>query len=492
MKNASRIAAAAVAALVLVPSIGWAQCPGDLILGVNNLLDGYYTGMPESEATGRVFVVGDPAIYMDPEAFLCTEVDVDGVPWCGYVFAGDGSDGQINSAGDWSYAGSHGCPDVMDAGDTPIAAFLTSIENEGDASHTGKYVVVSVGYSMEFASYALDLAHPGLLDYGDGVFGAEPIAALPVPAPRIIDSVDHGDGTATVTLEWDAAETYDDCREDWPLLDLGLLDTCVDFPGEVRPVLDGYSVHSIVASCDAPPTTSHVGGWGAAVVEVAADTTGTDVDLAFDSGGVDCTYVAIGIRAGGEEGEAVSAHATLRAEGGADADADVDADSDADSDSDADTDADSDSDADTDADSDSDADTDADSDSDADADADSDSDADTDTDSATDTASDTDTDTDTDTETGPDADSDSDSDSDTDADSDVDADSDADSDSDSDSTDRDAGTDPDPSHDDTGGCGCTAPAEVAHLGDAIVCLASLLGLARRRRPARARGSTGRR
>ena len=291
----------AVALIDTAASPAYAQgCGTPTVVG--QFLDAYFTGLPEADLSGRVFVLGNPAINNGTAEFLCRAyLDTAAGGPCPQL-AGNASDGLVMIYGDWFTQGVTGCPvisGVSKDGDVPNVAFLTSIVNEGMASHTGVYVLSSVGYSATNNGFWFDLAQP----FTGAAF--MPVGANLIPAPRVASFTNNGDGTATANLAWDAAMSIDDCAQN-------VLGTCTGvLAGQKRAVLDGYAIYSMTAPCSAQPTSSHAAAWGAPVGNFTADMTSGSVRVAFDPTGVSCSYLALGLVAGGLPGAAVSAHTSL-------------------------------------------------------------------------------------------------------------------------------------------------------------------------------------
>ncbi len=264
-------------------------------------LDSYFTGLPESSLSGRIFVFGNPSVNNGTAEFLCRSAgDISSNGPCPQL-AGSSSDGIVIIAGDWFAQGVTGCPvtpGVSKDGDSPNVAFLTSITNEGTASHAGVYVLSSVGYSGTNNAFFFDAAQP----FNGSSF--LPVAADRIPAPRIISFTNNGDGTATTNLTWNAANTIDDCSQN-------VLGTCTDFPNGKRPVLDGYSVYALTAPCASPPTTSRATAWGGALTTTSASQLSASVRVPFDTTGVNCSFLALGLISGGQAGAAVSGQTVL-------------------------------------------------------------------------------------------------------------------------------------------------------------------------------------
>src|SRR5206468_4735644 len=171
-------------------------------------LDSYFTGLPEANLAGLIYVFGNPSLNNGTAEFFCrSSSDTSSNGLCSQL-SGSSSDGIVIISGDWFAQGVTGCPvtpGVSKDGDSPNVAFLTSITNEGTASHAGVYILSSVGYSGTNNAFFLDVAQP----FNGSAF--LPVSASPIPRPRIGSFTNNGDGTATVNLNWDAAATIDDC-----------------------------------------------------------------------------------------------------------------------------------------------------------------------------------------------------------------------------------------------------------------------------------------
>lgn len=320
------------ALMTVLPARAFAQCPESMpmghILGThcsshqppmcfdNTHL--YWTGLPEEYVSGRFFVLKDPSIHSGSQEFLATKAGIPGRLDC--LEAGTATDGILCVKGDWGDAGVTGCPAVptsmfcgntfCDTASTVIVA--TSIQREGDADHTGVYIIASVGYSVA-EGYRLDLAHPPDYSVFPYAYPWLPIAATSLPAPQIADLVNHDDGTASITAQWTRPKTFDDC---YPVH----CDTCEDeFKGDGgRPVIEAFGLFALQTSCDAPPTTSQAAIWGMPVATAAGDQTALEATIPYEPGA--CTHVSLGMQLGGEWMPVVSAHATLNPPCASDAD----------------------------------------------------------------------------------------------------------------------------------------------------------------------------
>jgi len=290
----SLVGLGAIAFALLLAPAAHAQC--GFTLPAAHLLDTTWTGLSEANVSSRFFVLGNPAISNGTGAFLCNSAaDFVTGGFC-QSSAGGATDSIVTANGNFAGDGVVGCPSVANDGDSPVVAFVTSIEGEGTSAHEGRYVLVAVGFSFAFGSYVFDLANP----IGpDGL----PInlGAARIPAPRILSSTPSG-STASVNIQWDRANTRDDCL-------LNIAGTCPT--GGSRAILEGYVVYSQVSACSAPPTSGVVTSGWTEVSRFGAAATSATITVPFDAGGTNCTYLAIGLLAGGAPGRAVSSHTTL-------------------------------------------------------------------------------------------------------------------------------------------------------------------------------------
>ena len=271
----------------------------------SHLLGGFLTGLPEGAVTGRGSEVGNSAAWTGTSQFLCTSVDTPGIDFC-TPEAGTPNDGRVVIDGNWANPGIAGCP--VDAsttpdGDSPIVVLVTSSAGEGAAGHSGKYAILSVGWSNVLLSYPMDFAHP---DFDPVAGAADALGSAEIPAPLIFSIDNNGNGTANVGLGWNRAVTHDDCL-------VNPLNTCTDFPGSARPgLVDGYNVYGITGPCANPPTTGMSGAWGSPIAMFPGiGTLEGSVTVPFDATGTTCTYLALGLQVGGAASGAVSAHATI-------------------------------------------------------------------------------------------------------------------------------------------------------------------------------------
>ena len=315
MRNFSKrlIGLGFVAIALAIPVAARASCPVGVSIPYQDALGGVLTELPEGYVTARVFVFGHPEVNGGTSHFLCTErgMTPDGKfcqPEAGLPF-----DGAVTLNGDWQEDGNFGCPaDLAPSGnlltgDVPNVAFVTSITGEGTSATSGVYVILSVGFGADLGQYALDLAHPFA---ANGL--AVPVAAAPIPEPLVsaISPTPNPDGTVNLTLQWRAVQTLDDCTHTHPQLP----STCTDFPGQARPVLDGYTLYRMSGLCSTPPTTSQTQAWGSAVATVPASQLSATIPVSpLDPAGVNCTYVALGLVVGGQPGAAVSRSVRVQA-----------------------------------------------------------------------------------------------------------------------------------------------------------------------------------
>jgi hypothetical protein len=264
-------------------------------------LDTAWTGMPESEIAGRVWVPGDPAIHSGTAEFLCRFAGQDSAQGPCPPGSGSDDDGVVHLNGNWGALGVTGCPAALANGDAPVAAWYESIQDEGTSLAWGVGTAVSVGYSQDFGGYVFDLAHP----FG----GAEPeprdLSAPRLPFPRVLDPGTRGGAVRLgVTFGWAALTTFDDCA-------LNVLGTCVDHPGGRRPLDVVYVLYGRIAPCPGNPTSARADAWTApaAFPGELARTTGTSVvvDVPNPASAEDCLYLALGAGVGGAEPAVVSA-----------------------------------------------------------------------------------------------------------------------------------------------------------------------------------------
>jgi len=287
---------AVVLAFVAGPAT-MAQCPDSV--PYFHGLGGSLSGLPEAWTTGFASKLGDPAVNNGTGAFICTSESTPGIDFCQPEAAPVGA---ATLAGDWGNNGPVGCPVLYSdpTGSNPIAALVTSIDGEGTSAHKGKYVILSVGWWGQQLYYLFDLAHPDL-DPVNGTAG--PLGAAEIPKPRVTGLVNNGNGTANVTLAWDAAIAYDDCA-------LNVVGTCTDGVSGKRPgVITGYVVNAHNGPCASEPTTSVQSPYWTPVA--TATGLGTTITVGFDNTGVSCSYLALGLEVNGRQSAAVSAHVSV-------------------------------------------------------------------------------------------------------------------------------------------------------------------------------------
>ncbi len=280
-----------VVAISVAPS-AFAQCPTPQPSG--HQLDSYFTGLDEAYVSGRVFVFGRPSVNSGPAPFVCRAQGDECAAGNCPPAAGLANDRIVSVFGDWGFPDVLGCPNAINTGDAPNVAFVTSIDSQGAVEHHGTYVLASVGYESSAGAFILDYAHD------QDATGSRflPIGAKRIPTTRTVTFTPHGDGTATAVLAWEAATGNDDCQH-------GLY-TCTDYPGGTRPVVDGYVVYSKNGLCADQPTSSLASNWTELTRVLGA--TSASVNVSYDPIGVNCTFLALGIIAGGQPGGAVSAH----------------------------------------------------------------------------------------------------------------------------------------------------------------------------------------
>lgn len=304
---------AAVAVFMATPGAMAQPCPNSAPYG--HTLQGSLTGLPEAYVSGHAAVKGVPSINDGGAPFICRSFDDSSFDFCqpesGFP-PGGATDGAVTLNGNWSNVGNTGCPDAVTnsvTGGSPTIAYVTSSTNEGAVTHKGRYAILSVGWLQSTASYMFDLAHPNL-DVNQGLAG--PLGAADIPSISVSNVQAGSDANHRhIDLSWNAAITYDDCA-------LNAIGTCTDgVPSGgtmVRAgVIDGYDLYSMVGPCATAPTTGIVNPtWGSPIA--GSPFSGTSVlalDVPFDTAGVNCTYMALGIHAGGFSGGAVSAHVSI-------------------------------------------------------------------------------------------------------------------------------------------------------------------------------------
>jgi len=300
----SLVALAAVLVAMMVAPIAMAQCPDSA--SYSHLLGGSYSGLPEAFVGGHVAKMADPlTANSGTSVFLCTASVTPGIDFC-QPEAGSASDGSATMGGNWGNPGNVGCPVDLSTspdGDSPIVVLVSSATGQGTVDHSGKFVAMSVGWSAQAVAYMFDMADPNL-DVVTGNSG--PVGSSDIPKPRAMTVTNNGNGTATIALQWDAPTTYDDCA-------LNALGTCTDGVLGRRPgIITGYSIYSLTGLCSAQPTSSLATAWGAPLTTVAGGgTLGTSVTVPFDTTGANCSYLALGLNAGGGTSKAVSGHLSI-------------------------------------------------------------------------------------------------------------------------------------------------------------------------------------
>jgi thrombospondin type 3 repeat protein len=263
-------------------------------------LNSSFHGLPEAYLCGRVFVFSGPSAGIDngTAQFFCrAENDASANGACPNT-AGTAIDYIVTIHGDWSAIGVTGCPETSAIGDSPNVGLLMSIKDEGTPTHKGVYILSSVGYSGSNNQFLFDYAQP----FDGSAF--RPVDAKEIPVPTLQSFSDNGNGTATAALSWGPAVTHDDCSQMTP----SLPQTCTDFPNGTRPVLDGYLIYAMSVPCPTYPLTSQAAAWGNPVGSFAATATSGTVQVAIDATGVNCTFLALGLKVGGQPGCRVSGH----------------------------------------------------------------------------------------------------------------------------------------------------------------------------------------
>ena len=263
-------------------------------------LGGSFTGLNEAWVSGFAVKLGEPAINNGSRVFICTSESTSGIDFCQPESAPTGA---VTIWGDWGHPGVTGCPVTYGdpSGASAIAVYVTSVDGEGTATHAGKYVLMSVGWLAEQAEYLLDLAHP---DFDPVIGVAGPLSAALIPVPHVTSLDVRADGTAGVTLEWNAAVAYDECAAN-------LVGTC---PGGSRPgVLSGYTLYQLVRECSNPPTSGLSSNWATLADVAGLSWTG---NVPYDPAGLSCTYMALGLVVDGRSNvgtsnSAVSGHVTI-------------------------------------------------------------------------------------------------------------------------------------------------------------------------------------
>jgi hypothetical protein len=303
---------AAVAVFMATPG-AMAECPNSAPYA--QLLQGSLTGLPEAYVSGHAAVKGVPSINDGGAPWICRSFDDPTFDFCqpesGFPPSG-ATDGAVTLNGNWGNVGNSGCPDAVNnsiTGGSPTIAYVTSSVNEGSSTHKGRYAILSVGWLQSTLAYMFDLAQPNL-DLSSGLAG--PLGAADIPSIAVSNVQAGSDANHRhIDLSWNAAITYDECA-------LNLGGTCADgVPSGstiVRPgVVDGYDLYQVVAPCATAPTTGMVNPtWGSPIAgSPFSGTTVSALDVPFDTTGANCTYMALGIHAGGFSGNSVSAHVSI-------------------------------------------------------------------------------------------------------------------------------------------------------------------------------------
>src|SRR5262245_39982165 len=336
----SLVAIAAVAVCLLVAPAAYAQeCT--FSQSVEHQTPGFFwSGLPESDFSGRVWVLGSsPLISNDQAVFFCLEnAPAQSSNGDCRPDAGTSSDGRIVVNGNWGSPGVNGCPNALSNGDAPNGIYVTSVLNG-----QGTYIAAELGYNQDTGVYIVDLVHHAVGTPPSDVLQPE-IQARPIPKPTFsappasptcvggptpgaacTSDAGCGGGSCkwSVSLKWDPALIYDDCSQTI------LPGTC---PGpRSTHVLTGYQVYERTSpTCDPSSSQNKVGSWGTALTPVGAagptvplGTTNAAYRLSTAPGG--CTYVALALVAGGTAGagEAVSGFGNSDAHvGGSDRDND--------------------------------------------------------------------------------------------------------------------------------------------------------------------------
>jgi Thrombospondin type 3 repeat len=309
----SLVAVGVVAVALMHAPAAHAQCSGTSE-AIGHFLGTVWSNLPEASLTGRVYQVSNPAVNNGTANFICKSgTQFNGVRQCQDT-AGSDSDAVVTILGDFADDGVVGCPIVNNNGDSPVATFLTTSTGEGTVTHSGSYMLASVGFSADFVFYVEDLASP-TIDPTSGL--PTNITATSIPKPSIAPNfVDNHDGTASIVLNWGAAVTQDDCTTN-------VLQTCCPQVGPCpkRQTLGGYLVYVRTGACGTPPTTGSAADWAANAVVLPADpnpkpvspaaSPSTSMRVPYDPLGNTCTFIAIGLQAGGNTGGSVGAHTTL-------------------------------------------------------------------------------------------------------------------------------------------------------------------------------------
>ncbi len=151
---------AVVGALLIAPAANAQQCGFSQFAG--SVLGTSWTGLPEAATAGVVYVFNNSTVNNGPAEFLCRTSGEDSAGGLCPPNAGAPDDGIVVLNGNWGFAGVTGCPNGAVDGDAPNVALYTGSAGEGTASHAGKYVLISVGYSQVRPT----LPHPGFPGQG--------------------------------------------------------------------------------------------------------------------------------------------------------------------------------------------------------------------------------------------------------------------------------------------------------------------------------------
>jgi hypothetical protein len=305
----SLVAVGAVVAALLAAPFSFGQECGVLSQVSQHGLGTRFNGLPERDSlglrilSGHVYVFQNPAVNSGTQPFVCAAMGEPSGGGACQPEAGSLDDGMVTLNGNWAKSGVTGCPNGSLNGDAPNVALLTTIEGEGSPAYRGVYILASVGYQQDFAGFIFDLAH----DSGGAGFPID-LMSKAIPTPRAANRRESPP-TALVDVSWNAAESEDDCDEDY-------LGTCREAPA--RPVTAqpdfGYIVYARTGACPSPtdtpdtsgPTTGRASAW-TPVTGTVNGTSATDVVVDFDPSGTSCTFLALGLVAGGIAGGSVSA-----------------------------------------------------------------------------------------------------------------------------------------------------------------------------------------
>lgn len=259
----------------------------------------FFSGLPEAGLVGRacsstfVNIPGD--VNQGAAGFYCraSTDSSSGGTFC-QPAAGSSSDGDVTLLGNWGSPLVSGCPDQSLVGGGPDGAAFTTAYATSKDGEVGKYVAASVGYSSSFAGYLIDFAHD-LDSLGTSLL---PLGSRNIPK-MFVDNVAESPPFATLDLEWDPAETNDDCANN-------VGGTCPAFPsgGGTRTVLSDYEIYVTFGNCSIPPPPN-AGGWGrlktvsaAACDELSLGTGACSAQVTFPFSRTDplrCSFLAIAL-----------------------------------------------------------------------------------------------------------------------------------------------------------------------------------------------------